>query len=286
MKRKIFNLLLVFVIGCSNKTTINRTEQSFKKEEYNILLGMNHIQDKNYTKGIEVLEKVIRKDSGNIVANRELGFSYSEIGNYKKGIYHYEKVLESSPKDINSLENLAYLNYEIKNFQVAESYIKKIPEKERKSYINELLGYIYLENESLENAYTVLKKNYKLSQDYNEKYTKNYTKLLLKLGKKDELYKVLKDSYPLFKKNKNYVMLYSYYMSEIYKNNNESGKAIKRYLTESPQDKEMYFILLKTVMNENDYMNGEKIAELIKDDYRYNKEYIEIKKQIETLKRI
>jgi tetratricopeptide (TPR) repeat protein len=57
------------------------------------------IYDGHYERAIPILEQLLARDSGNLLARRDLGASYLELREYAKARENLERVAEAAPGD-------------------------------------------------------------------------------------------------------------------------------------------------------------------------------------------
>lgn len=112
-----------------------------------------------YEKAIELYQEILKEDSENSQAIRELAQVYSWNQDYDKSIQHYDKLLSKNPKDYDALLGKAQVSSWKGEYDKAENlYIRVI--EAVPGYLDAYLGLInvYLWNSKYHKALSLLKK--------------------------------------------------------------------------------------------------------------------------------
>jgi tetratricopeptide (TPR) repeat protein len=111
------------------------------------------ISKEEYSKAIQVLEKILETEKEHAVALTNLGYSYFKLGNYEKSISAYKKSYEINPSKDSAL-GLTWSYLRNGNYKESEVFAKKVLELDPDNYLAELaLADIYYYNSNCKDAY-------------------------------------------------------------------------------------------------------------------------------------
>ena len=242
IKISILLLILVFFISCS-KVKIN------KEGDYALLRGINFSQQGNYEKAMEEYQKSFDINPQNIILLKEMGYTYYQFGNYKKAEEYWLMALSIDNKDENLIKNLVTLYYEMGEYSKSREIIKNSYNPKAAYYkkIDALIN--YRENK--------LEESYKLFKEINV----------------EELYYLLKSSYPYFSKDKRYLIEYSKILSNDYQLNDESEKVLLNYLIENGNDDEILLQLSMLYLKMGKKDKSDQVFKLISEKEIFNLNY-------------
>lgn len=250
--RLIFLGISLFLVGCSS-TKVD------KEAEYSLLRGINYSQQQEYSKAMVEYEKSYDINPNNLILLKELGYCYYQFGDYEKAEKFWLKGLELSSKDENLIKNLATLYYEQRELDKSLKIMQKAYNR-NDSYYLRLKALISLESDKIE-AYRIFKEMD--TSDFDLCSSIKYMNVLKELDKKDELYYFLKNSYPLFKENRDYIIEYAQNLADIYSLNREAEIVLLDYLTENGNDENIIFQLSNLYLKNGDRKRAENILKLI-----------------------
>lgn len=150
--------------------------------------GMAHIQKKNFSEAITVLNSGVKM----LVDNKplegqfytSLGDAYNELKEYTKSDENYEKALALNPKDANVLNNFAYyLSLRNERLEIAEQMSRLSNELEPKqASFQDTYGWIMYKMDKLSDAKLWIEKSLSNSTDSSGTVLEHYGDILYKLG--------------------------------------------------------------------------------------------------------
>ena len=244
---------MFILIGCSNTKIA-------KEAEYSLLRGVNYSQQKEYSKAMAEYEKSYVINPNNIILLKELGYCYYQFGDYEKAEKFWLKGLDISPKDENIIKNLATLYYEQRKFDKSLKIMQSAYNL-NDSYYLRLKALIMAESNKTEAAYRVFQKMN--TEDFDISSSLKYMEILKKLNKKDELYYFMKNSYPFFQNDRDYILEYAQNLEVIYSLNREAEKVLLNYIVENGNDESVIFYLNNLYLKNGNKEKAEDILKLI-----------------------
>ena len=203
----------VFLVSCSNV-------QKNKEMEYSLLRGVNYSQQNQYEKAIIEYQKAYVLDSNNVILLKEMGYCYYQFGDYTKAEEFWLKALKQTPNDESLIKN---------SYNPNDDYYLKLRALMLYSKNNKLKSYELLKEIDTE----------KFDVDTAIKYME----ILKELDKRDELYYFMKNSYSLFKDNKEYIIAYAQNLSGVYSMNKEAQNILLDYIVINGNDNDIYLQL-------------------------------------------
>lgn len=263
IKISILLLILVFFISCS-KVKIN------KEGDYALLRGINFSQQENYEKAMEEYQKSFDINPQNIILLKEMGYTYYQFGNYKKAEEYWLMALSIDNKDENLIKNLVTLYYEMGEYSKSREIIKN-SYNPKAAYYKKIDALINYRENKLEESYKLFKEIN--VEELDEKSILIYFEILKKLNKKEELYYLLKSSYPYFSKDKRYLIEYSKILSNDYQLNDESEKVLLNYLIENGNDDEILLQLSMLYLKMGKKDKSDQVFKLIYEKEIFNLNY-------------
>ena len=203
----------VFLVSCSNV-------QKNKEMEYSLLRGVNYSQQNQYEKAIIEYQKAYVLDSNNVILLKEMGYCYYQFGDYTKAEEFWLKALKQTPNDESLIKN---------SYNPNDDYYLKLRALMLYSKNNKLKSYELLKEIDTE----------KFDVDTAIKYME----ILKELDKRDKLYYFMKNSYSLFKDNKEYIIAYAQNLSGVYSMNKEAQNILLDYIVINGNDNDIYLQL-------------------------------------------
>ena len=193
------------------------------------------LNNKDFIKAINLLEKALTMYPNNFELNFKLGLIHNVLGKLNESINYYKKSLEINPNFSPAYCNLGIIyeklnnkDLSIKNYLVA---IKKDPENSNAHYN---LANTYFKIDDFNNA----EKHYILSIDTNSKNIYAYNNLLQLYDRTNDnikLNKIVEKAKKVFGKNK--VIIFFEGISEYKKNNYKRVIELYKNLVLDPNDK-------------------------------------------------
>lgn len=250
----IFLGVSIFLVGCSNVKTN-------KEMEYSLLRGVNYSQQKEYEKAMTEYQKAYSLDSNNIILLKELGYCYYQFGDYKRAEEFWLKGLKQVPKDDSIIKNLATLYYEEKNYSKALEITKSSynPNDEYYLKLKALMSYESDRNQ----AYDLFRKLDIKSFDKDTAI--KYMELLKILEKKDELYYFMKNSYPFFKDEKEYIIDYTQNLVTVFSQDREAQNILLEYIVRNGNDNKIFLQLSSIYLKNGEKKKAEDIYKLMSE---------------------
>ncbi len=278
MKKLLYIIFLISLIGCtSTPKTVKRTTD---REEYNVIRGINYSQDGKYLEALREFEKAYGKNDKNVITLREMGLVYAQLSDYKKSEEFYKKALVIDERDQTSIKNLALLSYIKGDYEKAEEYLEIISKDSVDNMVLKLKGFILFKKGETANAYKILKGAHSLEKDLDMEFYSVYSQVLLEESKFMELYKVLENGYEKYSLDKEYIIFYTRILSNSYSEYDKAEKTLKRYIAKNGVNDELLLQLSKISFANGDIPTAENSIKMISDDYRYDLEYLNLKKDI------
>lgn len=256
-------LFLVFVlIGCSNNTVVETTENlEVKNEKYLLLKGANLYSLGKKNEALKIYEEILKINSKNSVALREKAIIEGQLGNMAQAEKDLNSALILNPKDSLILKNLGYLNFEKKDYIKSSKYLKSVS----KDFMNDqdyfILGYI----EFLNGNYLNSLKYYEHVEDEeifnNSLFFDSYLNNLQKVDnlKKDSYLKIENK----IKYNKTNTMKLSNFYTLSLEEDGYSERVLKNYLTYNEIDKEIVEKLINIYCKDGDKAREKEALNLI-----------------------
>lgn len=276
--KKIFILLtLIFITACSNNKP---KEKNLDKEEYYILRGINLSQEGKNLEALQEFEKAYNKNSDNPVTLRELGLVYGELGNLEKSEFFYKKAIENDDTDQVSLKNLGLINYANGDYDEAEKYVEMVSKDSIDVLVLKLRGFIAAKNGDSEKAYPMLKEALLIDEYMDLELYSVYSSVVLQEKKFMELYQVLEDGYEKYPSERSYVLFYTTMLSEKFGEDKKATRVLKRYMAENGGGDLLYMQLAKISLKAGESTTARKSIGMVSDRYRYDLEYLKLKKQV------
>jgi tetratricopeptide (TPR) repeat protein len=102
--------------------TIDKTKTA---SEYN--LGRIAFENKRYTEALRRFERVLAKDSKNVMALKAAAYTYIRLGNFDKAESIYRQVLTLVPESADDGYNHALLLYNMENYEESEAILGSYP---------------------------------------------------------------------------------------------------------------------------------------------------------------
>ena len=202
----------VFLVSCSNV-------QKNKEMEYSLLRGVNYSQQNQYEKAIIEYQKAYVLDSNNVILLKEMGYCYYQFGGYTKAEEFY---------------------YENKDYSKVNNIIKNSYNPNDDYYLKLRALVLYSKNNKLK-SYELLKEID--TEKFDVDTAIKYMEILKELDKRDELYYFMKNSYSLFKDNKEYIIAYAQNLSGVYSMNKEAQNILLDYIVINGNDNDIYLQL-------------------------------------------
>lgn len=223
----------VFLVSCSNV-------QKNKEMEYSLLRGVNYSQQNQYEKAIIEYQKAYVLDSNNVILLKEMGYCYYQFGDYTKAEEFWLKALKQTPNDESLIKNLATLYYENKDYSKVNNIIKNSYNPNDDYYLKLRALMLYSKNNKLK-SYELLKEID--TEKFDVDTAIKYMEILKELDKRDELCYFMKNSYSLFKDNKEYIIAYAQNLSGVYSMNKEAQNILLDYIVINGNDNDIYLQL-------------------------------------------
>ncbi|WP_319205182.1 hypothetical protein [uncultured Ilyobacter sp.] len=278
MKKLLYIILMISLIGCtSTPKTATRTAD---KEEYNVIKGINFSQDGKYLEALREFEKAYKKNDKNIITLREMALVYAQLSDYKKSEEFYEKALALDERDQTSIKNLALLSYIKGDYEKAEEYLESVSKDSIDNMVLKLKGFIQFKKGENSNAYETLRRALYLESDLDLEFYNVYSQVLLEESKFMELYKVLERGYQKYGQEKDYIIFYTKIISNNYSEYDKGEKILKRYIAKNGIDDELLLQLSRISFENGNIPTAENSIKMISDDYKYDLEYLKLKKDI------
>jgi len=276
--KKIFILLtLIFITACSNNKPQGK---NLDKEEYYILRGINLSQEGKNLEALQEFEKAYNKNSDNAVTLRELGLVYGELGNLERSEFFYKKAIENDDTDQVSLKNLGLLNYANGDYDEAEKYVEKVSKDSIDVLVLKLRGFIAAKKGDSEKAYPMLKEALLTDEYLDLELYSVYSSVVLQEKKFMELYQTLEDGYEKYPAERSYVLFYTTMLSEKFGEDKKATRVLKRYMAENGGGDLLYMQLAKISLKAGEDTTARKSIGMVSDRYRYDLEYLKLKKQV------
>ncbi|ADO82470.1 tetratricopeptide repeat protein [Ilyobacter polytropus] len=278
MKKLLYIILLISLMGCTN--TSKTSESTTDKEEYNVIRGINLSQEGKYLEALREFEKAYGKNDKNIITLREMGLVYAQLSDYKKSEEFYKKALVLDERDQTAIKNLALLSYVKGDYEKSEEYLESVSKDSIDNMVLKLKGFISFKKGENIKAYDILKRALYLESDIDMEFYSVYSQVLLEESKFMELYKVLESGYEKYSLDKDYILFYTRILSVNYSEHDKAEKTLKRYMAENGIDDELLLLLSKISFTNGDMDSAENSLKMISDDYKYDLEYLNLKKDI------
>ncbi len=265
-------------MGCTN--TPKTVERTADKEEYNVIKGINFSQEGKYLEALREFEKAYGKNEKNIITLREMGLVYAQLSDYKKSEEFYKKALALDERDQTAIKNLALLSYIKGDYEKAEEYLESVSKDSVDNMVLKLKGFILFKKGENAKAYEILRRALYLENDLDMEFYNVYSHVLLEESKFMELYKVLERGYQKYSLDKEYIIFYTRVISNNYSEYEKAEKTLKRYIVKNGIDDELLLQLSKISFSNGDVATAENSIKMISDDYKYDLEYLNLKKDI------
>ncbi len=277
MKKIFYIIFLLSIIGCSNTNNVKKNPD---KEEYYVIRGINYSQEGKTLEALREFEKAYEKNSENVVTLREMALVYAQLSDYKKAEEFYKKALAVDERDQTSIKNLALLNYINGDYDKAEEYLEKVSKDSVDNMVLKLKGFILFKKGEDAKAYNILKSAISMEKNFDMELYNIYSQVLLKELKFMDFYKVLEDGYQKYGSDKDYVIFYTKALSNNYNEYEKAEKTLKRYIAVNGADDELLLQLSKISIENGDTATAENSIKMISDKYKYDLEYLNLKKDI------
>lgn len=278
MKKLLYIILLISLMGCTN--TSKTSESTTDKEEYNVIKGINLSQEGKYLEALREFEKAYGKNDKNIITLREMGLVYAQLSDYKKSEEFYKKALVLDERDQTAIKNLALLSYVKGDYEKSEEYLESVSKDSIDNMVLKLRGFISFKKGENTKAYDILKRALYLESELDMEFYSVYSQVLLEESKFMELYKVLESGYEKYSSDKDYILFYTRILSVNYSEHDKAEKTLKRYMAKNGIDDELLLQLSKISFTNGDMDSAENSLKMISDDYKYDLEYLNLKKDI------
>ena len=151
---------LYFIMQDLEKAKLLFTEL-FKSGESNIDVGnklgvISLLQNKN-NDAIGIFRKCIRLSPNNAAINNNLAVAYFKNKSYTKANKHFRIALNIFPEYYDALLNLASITYQIHGAKDALTVIEEFPTRKPNKNISDLLAFLYMKDNQVKRALTILK---------------------------------------------------------------------------------------------------------------------------------
>ncbi len=278
MKKRI-NILLVFlvlaIIGCSN----GEVKESYKKQQYALIRGMNAFQEGKYSLAIDEYLKAYKIDKTDIFTMKQLAITYSKLNDFENSERFYKKILDIDSKDSITLYNLSVLYYNQKKYRESLKLLENISIESVTNEIRKMIGFNYYRLEELDNAYGELSiiKDFMLD---DVEFAKVYSEVLLKLGKLGELHPYISKLYKENPSNYEVVYIYGRHLSENVARKMEAEDLYRNYIIDYGSNKYIVLELARLYYLRAEYNEARKIVNLIPEKLKYDVDVLKMELKI------
>ncbi|WP_319370917.1 tetratricopeptide repeat protein [uncultured Ilyobacter sp.] len=278
MRKLLYIILLTGLIGCTS--TPKTVKRSTDREEYNVIRGINFSQEGKYLEALREFEKAYGKNDKNIITLREMGLVYAQLSDYKKSEEFYKKALTLDERDQTAIKNLALLSYIKGDYEKSEEYLETVSKDSVDNMVLKLKGFILFKKGENTEAYKILKGAHSLEKDLDMEFYNVYSQVLLEESKFMELYKVLETGYQKYSLDKEYIVFYTRILANSYSEYDKAEKTLKRYIAKNGVSDELLMQLSKISFANGDIATAENSIRMISDNYKYDLEYLNLKRDI------
>lgn len=132
--------------------------QSNKSNQIFFLDGVIKANQSKFKEAIKLFELFLNQDKNHFDANLNLAGCYHEIGEFEKAINYYEKCIDINPHKSEAFKRLAMCHRFNRDYEKAINVLEKSLQYEENKDIILLLGNVFREKGSFENAQLYFKK--------------------------------------------------------------------------------------------------------------------------------
>ena len=230
-----------------------------QKEEFSFLRGVNYSQNGEYFLALKELENAHKENSENIFVLQELGYVLLQLNRLEEGIKCYKKVLILDTNNILAMKNLGYIYYQKKEYKLSKEYLIKIPPSLEDDFIKKLNAYIEVDIENWDKAEHYFEKI--IDSEYENELYEKYTLTLIKLDKREKLFKFINKKYEKYHLNPQYLIFYTKTLENYFEEFELSEKILKRYLAIQGVSEEIIGVLIENLKKQN---KNEEIKTILK----------------------
>lgn len=277
--RILFIIIILFFMSC---TSVDRKiHKNSKKEEYYLLRGINYTRQGDYIKGLKEYEKAYNLNQNNILVLKELGKTYVKLEEYDRGIFYYSRALKLNGNDQECIKNLGYIYFLKNELKESLEYINRLSARNLDFQTLKLKSYLLHKNKEYKKAYDIFNNILSQNSEFDLEYFKIFIETLKKLNKNDELRLFLESNRELYEGNKDYIIFYSYSLSDYLKEYDLAEKEIKRHIVSYGGDNKLYTALAYIKYKQKDYDKANLILKLVSSKEKYDKYYLKLKERLE-----
>lgn len=278
MKKWILLLMVIMAFNACSTATKKATNKE-KEEKYLIIKGMNKSEAGNYEKALKDFFAALKYNDENILTLKNIALTYSRLGNIEKGKEFFRKTLLIDENDYDSLYNLSVIHYKEKEYEDSLFYLNKIKIEHINNEVIKAKAYNYYKIKDYNKAYVQFGKIVVKNERYDISFYNAYIEVLIKTGRKEDVYPF---AYDLYSKNKNdfkFIKLFSNYLKDV-KAYKEAIEILKQYGLEENFTKDLSIEIAEVYYLMERYKEAERYMNLVSDKEKYSKDVIEMKIKI------